>query len=214
MASGFDPIYDPTYGELMSVIRRVRLRWRMKVALRGLVTLIVTGFAAFAVSVWGMDYFLYSERAVEVFRWLAYLTLIALAVRLLAIPLARRVSTRQVALYVEENEPTLKASVLSAVELGPVQQGSPADAERVSPELQRQVLEDAIERCQQSGFATRIERGALQRFSAALPVWRAPAWWPYCSARLSFSTARCCCSRPGGRRPSTIRTAWSWRRGT
>ena len=168
MASGFDPIYDPTYGELMSVIRRVRLRWRMKVALRGLVTLIVTGFAAFAVSVWGMDYFLYSERAVEVFRWLAYLTLIALAVRLLAIPLARRVSTRQVALYVEENEPTLKASVLSAVELGPVQQGSPADTERVSPELQRQVLEDAIERCQQSGFATRIERGALQRFSAAL----------------------------------------------
>ncbi|MDE2922377.1 MAG: hypothetical protein OYL92_09100 [Acidobacteriota bacterium] len=168
MASGFDPIYDPTYGELMSVIRRVRLRWRMKVALRGLVTLIVTGFAAFAVSVWGMDYFLYSERAVEVFRWLAYLTLIALGVRLLAIPLSRRVSKRQVALYVEEHEPTLKASVLSAVELGPVQQGSPADTERVSPELQRRVLEDAIERCQQSGFATRIERGALQRFSAAL----------------------------------------------
>ena len=168
MASGFDPIYDPTYGELMSVIRRVRLRWRMKVALRGLVTLIVTGFAAFAISVWGMDYFLYSERAVDVFRWLAYLTLIALAVRLLAVPLSRRVSKRQVALYVEEHEPTLKASVLSAVELGPVQQGSPADAERVSPELQRRVLEDAIERCEQSGFATRIERGALQRFSAAL----------------------------------------------
>ena len=168
MASGFDPIYDPTYGELMSVIRRVRLRWRMKVALRGLVTLIVTGFAAFAVSVWGMDYFLYSERAVDVFCWLAYLTLIALAVRLLAVPLSRRVSKRQVALYVEEHEPTLKASVLSAVELGPVQQGSPADAERVSPELQRRVLEDAIERCEQSGFAKRIERGALQRFSAAL----------------------------------------------
>lgn len=168
MASGFDPIYDATYGELMSVIRRVRLRWRMKVALRGLVTLIVTGFAAFAVSVWGMDYFLYSERAVDVFRWLAYLTLIALGVRLLVVPLSRRVSKRQVALYVEEHEPTLKASVLSAVELGPIQQGSSADAERVSPELQRRVLEDAIERCQQSGFATRIERGALQRFSAAL----------------------------------------------
>ncbi|MYC09873.1 MAG: hypothetical protein F4X59_07040 [Holophagales bacterium] len=168
MASGFDPIYDPTYGELMSVIRRVRLRWRMKVALRGLVTLIVTGFAAFAVSVWGMDYFLYSDRAVDVFRWLAYLTLIALGVRLLAVPLSRRVSKRQVALYVEEHEPTLKASVLSAVELGPVRQGSPVDAERVSPELQRRVLEDAIERCEQSGFATRIERGALQRFSAAL----------------------------------------------
>ena len=168
MASGFDPIYDPTYGELMGVIRRVRARWRMKVALRGLVMLILTGFAAFAVSVWGMDYFLYSERAVDVFRWLAYLTLAALGVRLLLLPLARRVSTRQVALYVEEHEPTLKASVLSAVELGPVQQGSPVDTERVSPQLQRRVLEEAIERCQQTGFATRIERGALRRFSAAL----------------------------------------------
>ena len=167
MASGFDPIYDPTYGELLGVIRRVRRRWRTKVALRGLVALIVTGFAAFAISVWGMDYFLYSERAVETFRWLAYLTLFALGIRLLVVPLSRRVSRRQVALYVEEHEPTLKASVLSAVELGPVQQGSPADAERVSPELQRRVLEDAIERCQQRGFATRIERGALQRFSAA-----------------------------------------------
>ena len=168
MASGFDPIYDPTYGELMSVIRRVRARWRLKVALRGMAMLVVAGFAAFAISVWGMDYFLYGERAVEIFRWLAYLTLIALAVRLLVVPLAQRVSRRQVALYVEEHEPTLRASVLSAVELGPVQQGSPADSDRVSPELQRRVLEDAIERCQQSGFAARIERGALRRFSAAL----------------------------------------------
>ncbi len=168
MASRFDPIYDPTWGELMSVIRRVRRRWRTKVALRGLVTLALTGFAALAVSVWGMDYFRYSERAVGAFRWLAWLTLIALGVRLLVVPLSRRVSRRQVALYVEEHEPALRASVLSAVELGPVRQGSAADAERVSPELQRRVLEDAIEHCQRSGFAARIERGALQRFSAAL----------------------------------------------
>ena len=168
MAASFDPIYDPTYGELMSVIRRVRARWRAKVALRGLVMLTVAGFVAFATSVWGMDYFLYSERAVQVFRWLTYLALIALAVRLLVTPLVQRVSKQQVALYVEEHEPTLKASVLSAVELGPVQQGSPRDTERVSPELQRRVLEEAIERCQNSGFASRIERGSLRRFSAAL----------------------------------------------
>ncbi len=168
MAASFDPIYDPTYGELMSVIRRVRARWRVKVALRGFVMLTVAGFAAFAMSVWGMDYFLYSERAVAVFRWLTYLAVIALAVRLLVAPLVQRVSKQQVALYVEEHEPTLKASVLSAVELGPVQQDSPRDTERVSPELQRRVLEEAIERCQNSGFASRIERGSLRRFSAAL----------------------------------------------
>ena len=168
MASSFDPIYDPTYGELMGVIRRVRARWRVKVALRGLVMLTLAGFAAFAVSVWGMDYFLYGERAVQVFRWLTYLALVALAVRLLVAPLAQRVSERQVALYVEEHEPALRASVLSAVELGPVRHGSPSDAGRVSPELQRRVLEEAIERCQQSGFAARIERGSLRRFSAAL----------------------------------------------
>ncbi len=168
MAASFDPIYDPTYGELMAVIRRVRARWRMKVGLRGLVMLTLAGFAAFAMSVWGMDYFLYSERAVQIFRWLTYVALLALAVRFLVVPLAQRVSKRQVALYVEEHEPTLKASVLSAVELGPVQQGSPRDTERVSPELQRRVLEEAIERCQSSGFATGIERGPLRRFSAAL----------------------------------------------
>ena len=168
MAASFDPIYDPTYGELMSVIRRVRARWRAKVALRGLVMLTMAGFAAFAMSVWGMDYFLYSEGAVRIFRWLTYVALIALAVRLLVVPLAQRVSRQQVALYVEEHEPTLKASVLSAVELGPVQQGSIRDAERVSPELQRRVLEEAIERCENSGFASRIERGSLRRFSVAL----------------------------------------------
>ena len=168
MAASFDPIYDPTYGELMSVIRRVRARWRAKVALRGLVMLTGAGFAAFAMSVWGMDYFLYSEGAVRIFRWLTYVALIALAVRLLVVPLAQRVSRQQVALYVEEHEPTLKASVLSAVELGPVQQGSVRDAERVSPELQRRVLEEAIERCENSGFASRIERGSLRRFSVAL----------------------------------------------
>lgn len=168
MAASFDPIHDPTYGELMSVIRRVRVRWRAKVALRGLVMLTLAGFAAFAVSVWGMDYFLYSEGAVRIFRWLTWVALGALAVRLLVAPLAQRVSRQQVALYVEEHEPTLKASVLSAVELGPVQQGSPRDVERVSPELQRRVLEEAIERCQSSGFAARIERGPLRRFSVAL----------------------------------------------
>ena len=168
MAASFDPIYDATYGELLSVIRRVRARWRAKVALRGLVMLAAAGFAAFAVSVWGMDYFLYSEGAVRIFRWLTWVALVALAVRLLVVPLAQRVSRRQVALYVEEHEPTLKASVLSAVELGPVQQGSPRDTERVSPELQRRVLEEAIERCQNSGFASRIERGSLRRFSVAL----------------------------------------------
>ena len=168
MAVSFEPIHDPTYGELMSVIRRVRARWRAKVALRGLVTLALAGFAAFAVSVWGMDYFLYSERAVQIFRWLTWAALVGLAVRLLVVPLAQRVSTQQVALYVEEHEPTLEASVLSAVELGPVRQGTPRDGERVSPELQRRVLEEAIERCQQSGFASRIERGSLRRFSVAL----------------------------------------------
>ncbi len=168
MAASFDPIYDPTYGELMSVIRRVRARWRLKVALRGLVLLAAAGFAAFAMSVWGMDYFLYSERAVQIFRWLTYMALIALAVRLLVVPLVQQVSKQQVALYVEEHEPTLKASVLSAVELGPVQQGSPRDTERVSPELQRRVLEEAIERCENSGFASRIERGSLRRFSVTL----------------------------------------------
>ena len=168
MAAHFDPIHDPTYGELMSVIRRVRARWRAKVALRGLVMLTLAGFAAFAVSVWGMDYFLYSEGAVQVFRWLTWVALGALAVRLLAAPLAQRVSRQQVALYVEEHEPALKASVLSAVELGPVRLASPRDVERVSPELQRRVLEEAIERCQDTGFAARIERGPLRRFSVAL----------------------------------------------
>ncbi len=168
MASPFDPIFDPTYGELLGVIRRVRSRWRLKVALRGLSALIVAGFAAFAVSVWGMDYFLYGDRAVSVFRWLTYIALAALFVRLLVVPLFQRVSKRQVALYVEEHEPALKASVLSAVELGPVRTASAAADRRVSPELQRRVLEQAIEQCQNAGFVADIERGPLRRFSAAL----------------------------------------------
>ena len=107
------------YEELIGVIRQVRRRWRFRVALRGVAILSALGFLAFAVSAYGMDYFRYSEGAVTAFRVFAYLAMLALAVRFLVLlPAFRRISDEQVALYIEEHDPSLQQAVISAVEAG------------------------------------------------------------------------------------------------
>jgi hypothetical protein len=150
------------YEELMRVVRSVRNRWRMKLLLRGLLVVLGVGFVAFALAVWVMNLFLYSEGAVTLFRWFTWISLLALVVRFLVVPLLQRAPNRRVALYIEEHEPSLQSAVLSAVELGGQHQP------QVSPAMQRSLMESAIERCEQIDYAQGIERTPLRRLSGAL----------------------------------------------
>lgn len=159
------------YDELLRAIRTTRRRWRLKILLRGLAIVLAIGFAAFAVSVWAMDSFHYSDHVVAVIRILIWVGLAALCVRFLVLPLARRVTDRQVALYIEENEPSLEAEVLSAIELGSraragSEERQPDDRTSVSDRLLIKLLEQAIVSCQALDWGASIERSGLRRFSA------------------------------------------------
>ena len=154
------------YDALRNVIRGVRRRWRLKVALRGAAIVFVTGLVAFAASAYAMDHFRYEPWAVSSFRIFAYLALLALAVRFLVLPLWGRVSDERVALYLEEHEPSLQASVLSAVEVGRTA-AAEGGSDR-SPALIQRLVETAIEKCQTIEYGRPVERTGLRRASALL----------------------------------------------
>jgi hypothetical protein len=154
------------YDELRRVIRGVRRRWRAKVGLRGAAVVLATGLLAFAVSAYAMDHFRYEPWAVTSFRLFAYVALLALATRFLVLPLWGRVSDERVALYLEENEPSLQAAVLSAVEVGG--QRRMVDGPDVSRALIARLVETAVEKCQTIEYGRPVERPGLRRASALL----------------------------------------------
>ena len=152
--------------DLFRVIRQVRQRWRLKIVLRGLTVMVTAGIVAFLLSAYGLEYFRFSAPAIITFRILTYLTLTLLLVWSLLLPLSRRVSDESVALYLEEHEPSLQASVLSALE----ESGKPDVSSRVdmSPALVRRLIEVAVEKCDSIDFGRAVERRSLQRTSGAL----------------------------------------------
>ncbi len=156
------------YDELLRAIRTTRRRWKLKILLRGLAVVLASGFCAFAISVWAMDRFHYSEGAVSMTRVLIWIALVALVARFLVLPLSRSVTDRQVSLYIEENEPNLQAELLSAVELGAEakRKGDDTSGQATSAHLLTRLLEQAIMSCQALDYGATIERSGLRRFSA------------------------------------------------
>ena len=74
----------------------------------------------------------------------------------------KRVSDRQVALYIEEHEPSLEAELLSAVELGGAGAARPAPPGRLVDSL----VERAVASAQTLEWGASIDRPLLRRFSA------------------------------------------------
>src|SRR5262249_43269884 len=78
-------------------------------------------------------------------------------------PLRRRVTDAQVAMYLEECDPTLEAKIISAVEAT-----ANGGSEAHSPRLVEKLVEQAIEQCRAMDHAHTVERSALQRHAATL----------------------------------------------
>lgn len=137
----------------------------MRIALRGLAALLGIGLVAFLVSSWGMEGSRFSPAVVTGFRIFTWLTLLVVGIWFLVRPLWRRPSDAQVALYLEEHEPSLKASVLSAIDAG-------ADPEATgtahSPALVQQLMESAVRKARAVDGGHRIERAGLLRWTAAV----------------------------------------------
>ena len=102
--------------ELVDVIRRVRNRWRLRLAARGVVVVVAGTVLALLLSASGLESFRFSPTAIIAFRLIALAVFVALVGWAFVLPLRRRVSDSQVAMYLEECDPSLEAAIISAVE--------------------------------------------------------------------------------------------------
>jgi hypothetical protein len=153
-------INEHARAELIAVIRQVRKRWRTKLAIRGAVGFLVAGILAILALAAALDYFRFSPAAIVGFRIVAAGLLLAAAAWFFARPLLRRVSDEQVALYLEEHEPTLENTILTAM-------AEPGDR-AASPLLVQRMIESAIERLHAVEDGARIERDPLRKFSVGV----------------------------------------------
>lgn len=143
--------------ELLAVVRQVRKRWRLKQAVRGAVGFLIAGvLAIFAVAA-ALDYFRFSPTAIFWFRIVTGVALLSAAAWFFARPLLRKVTDEQVALYLEEHEPSLESTILTAL-------ATPGDS-AASPLLVQRMIETALERVHAVGDGKRIEREPLKKLT-------------------------------------------------
>jgi hypothetical protein len=154
------------HDELLRIIREVRGRWRWKVVLRSATVLVGAAILALLAVSYGLERFRFSPASIIVARVVTYAVLVALGWFFFVRPLGRRVSDQQVALYLEEHEPSFEQALLSAVDVGA--QDRPLDRTGESAELLRQLVRSAVERCRQSNLGREIERRSLRASLAVL----------------------------------------------
>src|SRR4051812_19274724 len=149
--------------ELVDVIRRVRNRWRARLALRGAVVVLAGTVLALLLSASGLESFRFSAPAIISFRIVTVAVFVGLLFYGLVWPLRRRVTDAQVAMYLEECDPTLEAAIISAVE---ATAGGGSQAH--SPRLVDKLVEQAITQCRALDHGRAIERTSVQRHAGAL----------------------------------------------
>src|SRR5690606_30762166 len=145
---------------LAELVRSVRLRWKLRLVLRGLVWTLGVSALVFLLSAVLVERLRFSPEAVIWLRVASWGTLLGMLGVLVLRPLLRPVTDTQVALYLEEHEPSIDLAVVSALEAG--------RDPRFSPALTARVLEQALQRAKEVEYGRRIEQTALYRFGGAL----------------------------------------------
>ena len=161
-----EPLFTGDRDEILRAIRHVRNRWRLRVAVRGISVLVAAALATFLGSSYGLEVFKFSSSAIVAFRIVTYLALIGFGWWLFVRPMMRRVSDEQVALYLEEREPSLQAAVLSAVEES--KKGDRGARPDYSPELVRRLIGSAVAKIHDIDMGRGVEQGQLKRSSGLL----------------------------------------------
>jgi hypothetical protein len=151
--------------ELVEIIRQIRSRWRLKLALRGVVVVVAGSLLALLLSARGLEALRFSPSAIVSFRLVVAVVFAVLAGAWLWMPLRRRVTDNQVALYLEESDPSLEASILSAVEAS---SDKAIALDTHSQALVDRLVQHAVEKCREVEYHRTIERRGLRRNVATL----------------------------------------------
>src|ERR1051325_6773003 len=154
-----EPRTAPT--ELLAIIAEVRRRWRLKLALRGIVRVVIVAMVLVLAATYGIEWARSSGLSILLSRIGFGLVLVVSALWFVVRPLRRRVTDDQVALYLEEHEPSLEATLLSAVEASRTGHGG-------SEALINRVVEQAIAACQRANASRTVESRPLRRYGAVL----------------------------------------------
>jgi hypothetical protein len=152
----------PADSDLIGIIRQVRRRWRMKLALRGTATVAALMVVVFLAAALGLESSRFAPGVILTFRVLLPLALLALVGVFFIRPLLRRVSDEQVALYLEEHEPSLQAEIISAVEASRMP-GTPST-------LVKRLVDSAIEKARALEEGRRVERKPLNAYTGAVAL--------------------------------------------
>ncbi|MFB3853784.1 MAG: DUF4175 family protein [Vicinamibacterales bacterium] len=158
---------SPYRERLLEIIRSVRGRWRRKIVLRSLTVLIGAAILTLMAASFGLEQFRFSAGAIVAFRVVTYVALVALGWFAFVRPSARRVSDMQVALYLEEHEPSLDETLLSAVDASDAGRGAP-HRRGESEALLRRLVETAVEKCGEIDYGRGVERRDVRQSALVL----------------------------------------------
>src|SRR3954469_1214180 len=151
--------------ELVEIIHQVRRRWRMKLALRGALGVVGLGVLVLLASAYGLESWRFTPAAIITFRIVVALAMVGLVGYFFVRPLLRQATDEQVALYLEEHEPSLQAAIISAVEAEHGGSGSPFSATLV-----RRLVESAVEKARAIDGGRRVEAVPMRRYGATLAL--------------------------------------------
>ncbi|MFC1664149.1 hypothetical protein ACFL17_00790 [Pseudomonadota bacterium] len=142
---------------LSQVIDWVRQRWRLRLLISGLVWILGIGTIVLSLFAWLLDHWHFVEPAVWWFRIFTVFSLGCLLFYYFFRPLNRPVSNANVALYMEEHEPSLKSIILGAVD------ATNAEDKVQSPQLVAQLRAKALDACRSVNYGQGVEVKQLQR---------------------------------------------------
>ena len=131
----------------------------MRLALRGLVWVATVTGAVVFLSALALEQLRFTAEAVVWLRVLTWGTVAVSFLFFLVRPLLQKVTDTQVALYLEENEPSLEHSVTSVLDEG---------SGTASPALAERVTEIALQKAKRVDYGRRVEQSRLYRFAGAL----------------------------------------------
>ena len=153
---------DSSVAQVFAVVSRVRNRWRWTRVVRGAAIALAGAGMALIASALILEATNYRPGVVIAARIVIALVTVVLGGWFVVRPMLPRPRDEQVALYVEEHEPTLEGSLVSAVEVS-----RPGEQRLASSAISERVRGMAIERSRAVGNGSRVDaRGTRLAFAA------------------------------------------------